>query len=140
MLGLGQSIGTPTGGITAEVVVVADETELNATDATGKIVLFNNKFTSYGQSGLYRRSGATMAAAAGAVAALVRSVTPFSLRTPHTGSSTTAAVPAAAITLEDANLFKRLQDRGETITVTLSMAATGCQVGYLPSCSAAVLH
>lgn len=128
MLGLGQSIGTVAAGITAELVVVADETELNGTDATGKIVLFNNEFTSYGASGLYRRSGAAIAAAAGAVAALVRSVTPFSLRTPHTGSSTTASIPAAAITLEDANMFKRMQDRGENISLTLTMGATGCQV------------
>ena len=51
MLGLGGSIGTPPGGITASIVVVADEKEIEALGegARGKIVLFNNPMPEYHQ-------------------------------------------------------------------------------------------
>jgi carboxypeptidase Q len=54
-------------------------------------------------------------------------VTPVSLRSPHTGSlvydSTAAPIPAAALTIEDAQMLHRMQDRGEKIVVRLDMAA-----------------
>ena len=64
MLGLGGSIATPPGGITAEVMVVRsfDELTRRASDARGKIVLFNVPFTSYGQTVQYRTQGAIAAA------------------------------------------------------------------------------
>src|SRR6478672_7617809 len=80
MLGLGGSIATPPGGITADVFVVSTFSELTqkAAQARGKIVLFDAPFTSYGETVQYRARGAVAAAQVGAVAALVRSVTPFS--------------------------------------------------------------
>jgi carboxypeptidase Q len=75
----------------------------------------------------YRSGGAAAAAKAGAVAMLLRSVAPFSMNTPHTGSlrydSTTARIPAAAITVEDAMMLHRMQNRGQPIAVTLRMSA-----------------
>src|SRR4051812_18333894 len=46
ILGLGRSVGTPAGGITAPVLVVHDFAELRrrAADAKGKIILFNVPF------------------------------------------------------------------------------------------------
>ncbi len=139
MLGLGRSVGTPAGGITAQVLVVNDFADLHAhaAEAKGKIVLFDHHFDetkapfdAYGEAVIYRYAGADSAAAYGARAALVRSVTPHSLSTPHTGSmgygDTTAHahhIPAAAITLEDADMLHRIQDRGQQIRVTLSMKA-----------------
>jgi carboxypeptidase Q len=129
MLGLGGSIATPPGGITADVFVVSTFTELTqkAAQARGKIVLFDAPFTSYGETVQYRARGAVAAAQVGAVAALVRSVTPFSMRTPHTGGmsydSTVRRIPTAAITVEDAQMLHRLQDRGERIRVKLTMSA-----------------
>src|SRR5215471_13376680 len=84
MLGLGRSIGTPAGGITAEVVVVSSFTELDSLPADavrGRIVLYDVPFKSYGETVRYRSGGANRAARRGAVAALVRSVGPVSLRT-----------------------------------------------------------
>src|SRR5690606_451887 len=128
-LGLGGSIATPPEGITAEVLVVGsfEELERRAVDARGKIVLFDVPFTTYGETVRYRSQGAIAAARVGAVASLIRSVTPYSMKTPHTGgmsySDDVARIPHAAITVEDAMLLHRLQDRGERIIVTLRMSA-----------------
>ena len=129
MLGLGGSIATPPGGITADVLVVGSFSDLTAkaAQASGKIVLYDVPFTNYGETVQYRARGAVAAAKVGAVGALVRSVTPYSQRTPHTGGmsydSTVRRIPAAAITVEDAEMIHRLVDRGERVRVTLEMSA-----------------
>jgi carboxypeptidase Q len=131
MLGLGGSIGTPARGITAEVLVVGsfDELATRGEQARAKIVLFDVPFTSYGQTVAYRGRGAVEAARVGAVASLIRSVGPFGMQTPHTGSmsyDTTGAVPkipAAALSMEDAMMLRRMQERGERVVVSLRMGA-----------------
>ncbi len=129
MLGLGGSVGTPPEGIRAEVLVVGSFEELEARkeEARGRIVLLNAPFTSYGQTVTYRVVGAVAAARAGAVASLIRSVTPFSMRTPHTGQMRydpeTPQIPHAAITVEDADMMQRMQARGERVEVLLKMEA-----------------
>jgi carboxypeptidase Q len=129
MLGLGGSIATPKGGITAAVMVVStfDELTRRSSEAKGKIVLFDAPFTSYGQTVAYRVQGAIAASKAGAVASLIRSVTPYSLRTPHTGvmayDSAVKKIPHAAITVEDAMMIHRMIDRGEKVVVRLEMDA-----------------
>jgi len=130
MLGLGGSIATPPGGVTADVLVVGSFSDLTAkaAQASGKIVLFDVPFTNYGETVQYRARGAVAAAKVGAVGALVRSVTPYSQRTPHTGGmsydSTVRRIPVAAITVEDAEMIHRLVDRGEPVRVKLTMSAT----------------
>ncbi|HJU65564.1 MAG TPA: M28 family metallopeptidase [Gemmatimonadaceae bacterium] len=129
LLGLGGSVATPRGGITGEVMVVESFEELTArgAEARGKIVLYDVPFTTYGATVRYRANGAIEAARVGAIAMLLRSVTPYSMQTPHTGSlrydSTVTRIPAAAITVEDAQLIHRLRDRGERVVVTLRMSA-----------------
>jgi carboxypeptidase Q len=130
MLGLGGSVATPKGGIEAEVLVVSSFEELKARGALakGKIVLFDVPFTNYGQTVAYRGIGAIESARVGAVATLIRSVGPFGMRTPHTGSmapydSTLPRLPAAAITMEDAAMLHRMQTRGQKIVVRLEMEA-----------------
>ncbi len=129
MLGLGGSIGTPEEGIEAEILVVEDFDDLkaNADKAEGKIVVYNAPFTSYGETVQYRMRGAIEAAKVGAVASLIRSVTPYSMQTPHTGTSDydedVEKIPHAAITVEDAKLLHRLQDRHKTPKIKLSMDA-----------------
>jgi carboxypeptidase Q len=127
VLGLGGSVGTGRDGINAEVLVVRSFEELTerAAEAAGKIVLFNAPFTTYGETVQYRSRGAIEAARVGAVASLIRSVTPYSMRTPHTGGMYYAEdvrqIPHAAITVEDAGLLQRMQDRGDRIVVRLYM-------------------
>ena len=139
MLGLGRSVGTPPQGITAPVLVVRSFAELRsrAAEARGKIVLFNVPFdttihpgTAYGRAVVYRGAGPDSAHAVGAVAALVRSVTPASLRSAHTGGTSasdtvrrTSRIPAAALSVEDAEMLQRMQDRGEPVVVRLRMGA-----------------
>jgi len=130
MIGLGGSVGTPAGGITADVIVVGSEDELKArgADARGKIILFDVPFTNYGETVRWRALGAAAAARAGASAALIRSVSAFSMQNPHTGSTrytdtTVARVPIAALSVEDAMMLHRMQNRGERIRVRLAMGA-----------------
>ena len=130
ILGLGDSVGTPAGGITADVVVASTFEELAAmgkAKVTGKIVLFDAPYVSYGQTVMYRSAGPSRAAALGAVAVLVRSITPLSLRSPHTGAlsydEAVVKIPAAAVSVEDAQSLARLYKNGVPIRVKLSMEA-----------------
>lgn len=129
MLGLGGSIGTPPEGITGEVLVVGsfDELTSRAAEAKGKIVLFDVPFTTYGQTVQYRSNGAIAAARAGAIASMIRSVSSFSMKNPHTGmmnyDSTVARIPHAAISVEDALMLRRMQQRGQKIAVRIKMEA-----------------
>ena len=129
MLGLGNSIATPAAGITADTVVVRsfDELEALGDRVRGKIVVYNAPFTNYGATVQYRLNGASRAARYGAVAALVRSITPVSLQTPHTGAMNydpqQPKIPVAAITIEAAELLQRNYDRGDPTRLRLKMEA-----------------
>jgi hypothetical protein len=130
MLGLGSSIGTAPGGITADVVAVATFEELaklGREKIQGKIVLYNEEYTGYGPTRVYRASGASRAAAFGAVAALVRSATPLAMQIPHTGEMNYDAaqpkIPAAAVSPEDAMMIARLTADGVPVKVHLEMGA-----------------
>lgn len=137
MLGLGGSVGTGPEGITAEVLVVHSfaELERRKSEAAGKIVLFNvpfpkdsAPFAGYGVAVQYRGIGAVAAAKVGAVASLIRSVATYSMQTPHTGGmrydTTVTKIPAAALSVEDAEMLDRMQARGERVRVKLVMNAT----------------
>ena len=148
MLGLGGSVGTGPDGISAEVVVVDSKEALDALpdeEVEGKIVVFNAAMptyseatgSGYGNTVRYRGSGATWAAERGAAAALIRSVTAYSLDSPHTGAmnyrggDAVRKIPTAAITVEAAMLLRRLQDRGKRCVVRLQMDAH--DAGRVPS-------
>jgi carboxypeptidase Q len=129
MLGLGGSIGTPAQGIEGEVIVVSsfDELTRRAPEAKGKIVLFDVPFTNYGETVQYRSSGAVAAARAGAIASLIRSVSSYSIKNPHTGAmrydTSVQRIPAAALSVEDAMMVHRMIDRGEKVRLRIKMEA-----------------
>ncbi|XP_018618510.1 carboxypeptidase Q-like isoform X2 [Scleropages formosus] len=129
ILGLGSSIGTPKGGVEAEVLVVESFEELKrrSAEAKGKIVLYNQPFVSYGETVQYRAFGATEAAKLGAVASLIRSITPFSINSPHTGwqdyQDGVPKIPTACVTVEDAEMMARMARRGEKIVIRLFVGA-----------------
>src|SRR5437868_15012028 len=112
---LGESVATPSEGITADVVAVKNFDELKAMSRdkiAGKIVLFNYPFDkqmaaegrggeAYGEAVVYRSDGPSAAARQGAVACLIRSVGGADYRLPHTGQTDYAhdapKIPAGAI-------------------------------------------
>ncbi len=127
--GLGSSVGTPEGGIYAEAVVVRsfDELDKRSEEVKGKIVIFNQAYVSYPATAVYRTSSASHASKYGALAVLIRSVAPFSIHSPHTGimfyESGVTKIPAACITIEDAEMFDRMASRGTRLHIHLYMGA-----------------
>ena len=127
ILGLGGSVGTGSKGLSGELLVVNsfEDLKARASEAKGKIILYNVPFTTYGETVQYRYRGASEAAKVGGIASLIRSVGPYSMNTPHTGTSAyedgVKKIPHAAITLEDAAMMGRMSTRGITIKVSLYM-------------------
>ena len=129
VLGLGGTAPTPPGGVEAEVLVVTsfDDLRVKGAEAKNRIVLFNVPYNGYSETVTYRNGGARSAAQYGAVAVLVRSVGPLGLRTTHTGSVSYTAgqpqIPAAAVSIEDANRIARLSARGRPVRMRLTLEA-----------------
>lgn len=128
ILALGGSVSTPEGGIRAEAVVVHSWEELEALpreQVEGKIVVYAVPWEGYGSVVQYRGRGATEASRKGAVASLVRSATPVSLGTPHTGAmwyeEDVEPIPHVAITVEAAAQLDRLAASGERIELHLDV-------------------
>jgi carboxypeptidase Q len=134
LLGLGGSGATARKGLTGEVVVIGDFAELDklgAAGVKGKIVLFNHPMRAwnqkdgpgYGEAVEYRGKGPNRVARLGGIAALVRSVTARSLRSPHTGATSfedgVKPIPAVAVSVEDADTIARLAAAGESVRVQL---------------------
>jgi carboxypeptidase Q len=127
VLPLGNSIGAV--DVRGEVIVVGDFDELErlaeAGKIRGKIVVYNQAWTGYSSTSAYRREGASRASEFGALASAVRSVTPYSLYTPHTGVQSygddVMPIPAIAVTVEDAELMARMQARGDTVTLSIAL-------------------
>ena len=127
VLGVGGSVATSKGGIRGEVIVVDDFEELDRMkkNLAGKIVLYNVPFTSYGETVQYRYDGPSRAAEYGAIASIIRSVGPWSMDTPHTGTmgdyKSLKKIPHAAISMEDAMMIARIYDRGKKVVLKLNM-------------------
>jgi carboxypeptidase Q len=130
---LGGSPSTAKGGLVAEVVEVSSLAEVRERGALirGRIVFFNHAMAvakDYERFGELRSKGPAEAAKFGAVGALVRSLATASFRSPHTGATqfneAKARIPAAAISVEDAELLHRLL-AGGPVQVRLEL---GCHV------------
>lgn len=150
---LGNSVSTPDGGVTAQVVRFETLTELKGAPLTGiegKIVFVDEKMTrtqdgsGYGVAVAKRSEATVEAAKRGALAAVIRSVGTDSHRNPHTGMMRTfegaAVVPAAALSNPDADqLARALRLAKGPITMTLDLktatapsAPGGNVIGEIP--------
>ncbi len=114
---LGNSVGTGAAGISAGVVQVKSIKELHELGEKGlkgKIVFINvpmnqtyiNTFKAYGESGVARWAGPSIAAKYGAVGAIVRSLAINPDDHPHTGvtafGDTVPKIPSVAVSTNDA--------------------------------------
>ena len=138
---LGGSVGTPDNRVVrGKVVMVKDVAALDTlprADTEGRIVLFNrpmdpvliNTGAAYGGAVDQRGNGASAAAKAGAIAALVRSMTHALDTLPHTGAlrykDGIDRIPAAAISTVDATDLSRKLQADPNLEVSLQM---NCEV------------
>jgi len=135
-IALGGSIGTPQGGLTAEVVEFKNFAALEAAEPnslTGKIAFISFRMarkidgSGYGPAVKSRSAGPSVAASKGAIALLIRSVGTDSNRIAHTGmlkyQDDIARIPAAALSNPDADMLQRQIARGKAVTVFLDLTA-----------------
>ena len=131
---LGNSGATPEGGITAEIVAFSSLEALKAAPAEqvrGKIVFVTHRMvptqdgSSYGYFGAIRRSGPAIASNKGAAAILIRSIGTDHHRQPHTGVTGwidgAHPIPAAALSVPDAEQLERILARGKPVTIHLTL-------------------
>ncbi|SHF62587.1 Zn-dependent amino-or carboxypeptidase, M28 family [Microbulbifer donghaiensis] len=131
---LGYSVGTPEGGLTAEIVEFADVEALikaPARKVKGKIAFINKRMErartgeGYGPAVGGRSKGMRAAAEKGAAALLIRSVGTDSDRFAHTGmmsiNGVEGPVPALALSAPDANLLEAMLKRGKPVQVQLDV-------------------
>ena len=135
ILALGGSVATPRQGLEAEVVEVQNFEQLRALGerARGRIVFFNrpmdpsqrNPFSAYRDAVDQRSRGAIEASKAGAVAAVVRSMTMRLDDFPHTGAMRyeegVERVPGVAISTLGAERLSTLLEQGKSVRLRLTL-------------------
>jgi hypothetical protein len=135
VLALGNSMGSAK-PITAEVIAFDsfEEMEKRKDAVKGKIVYFNHSFdptnikpfVSYGQTGVSRRAGPSLAAKYGAVGVMIRSLTESTANDPHTGGTvyndSFPKIPAIAMGPRDADYIWDLSKKS-SFTVTMKTSA-----------------
>ncbi|MBV1908129.1 MAG: M20/M25/M40 family metallo-hydrolase [Kangiellaceae bacterium] len=133
---LGGTVGTPEGGVKAQVVHFENLQELiksKADTVKGKIVFISNRMertkngAGYGKAVSARGKGAVEGAKKGAVAVIIRSIGTDTHRVPHTGlmryEEGTGKIPAAALSNPDADQLMRILKRGQEVTISLKLGA-----------------
>lgn len=132
---LGGSVGTAKGGLEAEVIEVASLEAIDALDpaqAKGKIVFVNRPTErrrdghGYGEAVPVRGQAAIHAAKRGAAGVVIRSIGTDHDRVAHTGAMRyedgVAKIPAAALSIPDADLLHRLAGAG-AVRLRMSLGA-----------------
>ena len=132
LVGLGNSGATPPGGLTLPIVYFASFNDLQLAPVgslAGKIAFVSNAMqptqdgSSYGSQGSARFVGPSVAATKGAAAILIRSIGTDHGRGPHAGVTNFAAgvapIPAAALSVADAENLERMVQLGKPVIVHL---------------------
>jgi hypothetical protein len=141
---LGNSGATPATGLEAEIVYFPTLVALEAAPAgslKGKIAFVSHSMTrtqdgsQYGPFGAARRSGPATASRKEAAGILIRSIGTDYHRNPHTGGTGfpegVTPIPAAALSLPDAEQLERILKRGQPVKVRLTL--TPKQIGTTES-------
>ena len=137
ILGLGRSVPTPKGGLEAEIAIFRSLDELLAAapgSLKGKIAVVTQVMgrtqdaSGYAAAVRVRTQGPAEASRRGAVAFMVRSLSTDDTRLPHAGAMRQAAdapaIPAAALSVPDAQLLERMAARGAPVRIRLKLAST----------------
>ncbi len=134
---LGGSVPTEPAGLEAEVVEMPSLEALagNPESVRGKIVFFDKRMerhstgSGYGSAVDVRTHGAARAGALGAVGVLIRSIGTDHNRIPHTGATdyeeNGPRIPAAALSIPDAELLERVLKDGKPVRVRMTLACHG---------------
>ncbi|WP_313809110.1 M20/M25/M40 family metallo-hydrolase [Sphingobium sp.] len=133
---LGNSASTPEKGIEDEVAYFPTLADLEAApegSLKGKIAFVSHAMhatqdgSSYGYFGAARRQGPSIASKKGAIAILIRSIGTDSHRQPHTGvqmwTDGVKPIPAAALSVPDAEQLTRMISRGQPIRLHLTLSS-----------------
>lgn len=131
---LGNSTSTPAKGIEGEVAYFPSLAALEAApegSLKGKIAFVSHAMhatqdgSSYGYFGAVRRQGPSIASKKGAIAILIRSIGTDKHRQPHSGVQMWAdgvkPIPAAALSIPDAEQLTRIISRGQPVRVHLTL-------------------
>ncbi|GAB1267531.1 M28 family metallopeptidase [Aurantivibrio infirmus] len=132
--------GSTGGELIADVIEfdnLAELKEANNADIEGKFVFINQAMErhregrGYGQTVGIRRDGPVVAKEKGAAAVLIRSVGSDHNRLPHTGSTTRMddPLPAAALSVPDAEQLARILSRHGQVTLSLDIGTSLRQSG-----------
>lgn len=133
-LALGNSLGSGKNKVAAQVLAVSsfDELEKRKDEVKGKLVFYNYPFNptyivpgqAYGESGVYRYSGASRAAKYGAVGVMIRSLTEATNNNPHTGAmkynDSFPKIPAIALGVEDADYLWKICKEHQDVEVSFT--------------------
>lgn len=139
---LGNSGATPPKGIEAEVTYFPTLADLEAAPVgslTGKIAFVGHAMkrtqdgSSYGYFGRLRRNGPAVAAGKGAIGIVIRSIGTDYHRNPHTGGTVfpadTKPIPAAALSIPDAENLERIFKRGKPVRMKLLLTPMRVEKG-----------
>ena len=137
IIGLGGSVPTPPEGVEGEIALFHTYAGLLAAapgSLAGKIAVVTQPMvraqdgSGYGAMNPARRAGPSEAARRGAIAYLVRSLATGVSREPHTGALNyqdgAPKIPAAALSVIDAELIDHLAARGAPIRIRLRLDST----------------
>jgi hypothetical protein len=125
---LGASAATPAEGIEAEIALFRTYADFLAAppgSLQGKIAVVTQKMVrtqdgaGYGVINAMRTLGPREAAKRGALAYVIRSLATGDLRSPHTGSSAPAGLPAVALATPDADQLDRLAALGGPVRIRI---------------------
>ena len=130
---LGNSAATPPEGIEAEIALFhtwADFMAQPEGSLKGKIAVVTQPMVQaqdgagYGYANAIRTRGPVEAAKRGAVAYMLRSLATGEMRSPHTGASNPAGIPAVSLAVPDAEQLDRLVALGRPVRVRLVSTPT----------------
>jgi hypothetical protein len=140
---LGYSGSTGPAGITGQVVYFDSVDALRAAPdsaVAGKIVFIDHHMmpaqdgSGYGQFGAPRRQGPTIASLKGAIGIVIRSIGTDYHRNAHTGvqyfTDGAKPIPAGALPLPDAEQLVRILNRGQPVTMHLTLVSQKSEGGH----------